>query len=109
MDKCVDLSQERRDWLGYMIINLFLRELFQFQFMQTDPNWSNFFFDDSASEPRLVLLDFGASRAYKKKFVGTYMKILKAATEKDKESIIKYSREIGFLTGYESKVKLQKS
>lgn len=27
------------------ILVLCLRELFEFQFMQTDPNWSNFFYD----------------------------------------------------------------
>lgn len=29
----------------YNILVLCLRELFEFQFMQTDPNWSNFFYD----------------------------------------------------------------
>lgn len=27
------------------ILMLCLRELFEFRFMQTDPNWSNFFYD----------------------------------------------------------------
>ena len=27
------------------ILILCLRELFEFRFMQTDPNWSNFFYD----------------------------------------------------------------
>lgn len=29
----------------YNILVLCLRELFEFHFMQTDPNWSNFFYD----------------------------------------------------------------
>lgn len=29
----------------YNILVLCLRELFEFRFMQTDPNWSNFFYD----------------------------------------------------------------
>lgn len=27
------------------VLRLCLRELFEFRFMQTDPNWSNFFYD----------------------------------------------------------------
>ena len=104
INKCVDLDQESRDWIGHQILNLCLRELFEYNFMQTDPNWSNFFYDDSGEKPNLVLLDFGASRAYDKKFVETYIKIIKAAADKDMEAILKYSRQIGFLTGYESKV-----
>jgi len=50
------------------------------------------------------LLDFGSSREYGEEFVDTYMMILKGAAEADRESILKYSKDIGFLTGYESKV-----
>lgn len=32
------------------------------------------------------------------------MRILKAAYDNDQESMLRYSRDIGFLTGYESKV-----
>lgn len=73
---------------------------------QTDPNWSNFFIGQhpSTGETRLILLDFGASRAYSKKFADLYIKILKAAYDNDKEAMIGYSRKIGFLSGYESKI-----
>ncbi|KAF0987276.1 hypothetical protein HZS_344, partial [Henneguya salminicola] len=39
-------SQELRDKLGYNCMELNLRELFEFRFMQTDPNWSNFFYNE---------------------------------------------------------------
>jgi aarF domain-containing kinase len=52
----------------------------------------------------LILLDFGASRVYSKKFVDDYMRILKAAFDGDRKTMLIYSRKIGFLTGYESKV-----
>eukprot|EP00959_Pyramimonas_sp_CCMP1952_P320302 6703136-Pyramimonas_sp.AAC.1 len=42
-------------------------ELFQFRFMQTDPNWANFLYD--AHTDTLTLLDFGAAREYKKDFI----------------------------------------
>ncbi|KAJ4920482.1 hypothetical protein JOQ06_022007 [Pogonophryne albipinna] len=48
LDQAVDLSQELRDQICEQILNLCLRELFEFRYMQTDPNWSNFFFDPEA-------------------------------------------------------------
>jgi aarF domain-containing kinase len=50
------------------------------------------------------LLDFGASRVYPKRFADLYMRILKAAYDDDTDAMLHYSRKIGFLTGYESKV-----
>jgi predicted unusual protein kinase regulating ubiquinone biosynthesis (AarF/ABC1/UbiB family) len=55
---------------------------------------------------QIGLLDFGASREYKNSFVDNYMMILKGAAEADRESVMEYSRRIGFLSGYESKVLL---
>lgn len=106
VDACVGEPQVVRDYIAGKFIELCLKEIFVWRFMQTDPNWSNFFLGKhpKTGEPRLVLLDFGASRAYGKKFVDIYMNIIKAAYDGDKKKIIDYSREIGFLTGYETSV-----
>ncbi|CAL2037372.1 unnamed protein product [Caenorhabditis brenneri] len=106
VDACVEEPQVVRDYIAGKFIELCLKEIFVWRFMQTDPNWSNFFLGKhpKTGEPRLVLLDFGASRAYGKKFVDIYMNIIKAAYDGDKTKIIEYSREIGFLTGYETTV-----
>ena len=54
-------------------MELCLKEVFELHYMQTDPNWSNFFYD---SENRKIhLLDFGASREYPKVFVDQYIKV----------------------------------
>jgi aarF domain-containing kinase len=53
---------------------------------------------------QLVLLDFGASRAYSKTFTDLYIEIIKAAADGDRDRVLRFSRDIGFLTGYESKV-----
>ena len=34
----------------YNILVLCLRELFEFHFMQTDPNWANFLYDASSHQ-----------------------------------------------------------
>uniref|UniRef100_A0A914C0R5 ABC1 atypical kinase-like domain-containing protein n=1 Tax=Acrobeloides nanus TaxID=290746 RepID=A0A914C0R5_9BILA len=106
VDKCVNEPQAVRDYIAGKFIELCLKEIFVWRFMQTDPNWSNFFLGKhpSTGDPRLILLDFGASRSYQKKFVDQYMHIIRAAYDEDREKMLKYSRKIGFLTGYESKV-----
>ena len=51
------------------------------------------------------MLDFGASRGFGKTFVDKYMRIIKASADGDRQTILEGSRDIGFLTGYETKVK----
>ncbi|VEL25599.1 unnamed protein product [Protopolystoma xenopodis] len=70
--------------------------------MQTDPNWSNFLYNPKTG--KIVLLDFGASRHYQKSFVDDYIRVIHAASIGDRDGIYKYSHQLGFLTGYETKV-----
>ncbi|TPP51551.1 ABC domain containing protein kinase [Fasciola gigantica] len=102
LDDCVLLPQDIRNWLGEQLLRLCLRELFVFRVMQTDPNWSNFLYNPTSG--KIVLLDFGASRTYKKRFVDLYIRLIHAASEQNRPDILKYSHLLGFLTGYETKV-----
>lgn len=45
VDKCVDMNIKIREHISELIMRLTLKELFEFRFMQTDPNWSNFFYN----------------------------------------------------------------
>lgn len=90
--------------------------------MQTDPNWSNFLYD--VDTKRLMLIDFGSTRFYQKKFIQNYrqvclskvglhftsqyyiyyfLQIIINAVEGNREGVLLMSREMGFLTGYETK------
>ena len=51
------MGQEVRDAVGTLLLQLTLKELFQWRFMQTDPNWGNFLYD--AHSGVLHLIDFG--------------------------------------------------
>ncbi|AWP16140.1 putative chaperone activity of bc1 complex-like mitochondrial [Scophthalmus maximus] len=101
LDRASGLSQELRNEICEQILNLCLRELFEFRYMQTDPNWSNFFFDPQAH--KVALLDFGATRGFDKSFTDTYIEIIKAAADQNREGVLQRSRDMKFLTGYESK------
>uniref|UniRef100_A0A8H7TQG5 ABC1 atypical kinase-like domain-containing protein n=1 Tax=Bionectria ochroleuca TaxID=29856 RepID=A0A8H7TQG5_BIOOC len=97
-------SQEQRDWIGTQIMRLCLREITEFKFMQTDPNWTNFLYNAEAD--RLVLLDFGASREYPEEFIRQYVQLLDAASRLDKATVKELSESLGYLTGHESKTML---
>lgn len=102
VDKCVDMDMETKEYIAKLIMQLCLKELFVFRYMQTDPNWSNFFYNSKTKQ--LVLLDFGACREYEKSFMDKYIEVIHAASEGQREKILTLSREMGFLTGYESKI-----
>jgi aarF domain-containing kinase len=94
-------TQEQKDWIGTQILRLCLREITEFKYMQTDPNWTNFLYN--AKINKLELLDFGASREYSETFITLYCKNLVAASKANRESVLKYSINLGYLTGHESK------
>ncbi|KAF1362079.1 ubiquinone biosynthesis protein coq-8 [Lizonia empirigonia] len=98
--KLKNLTQDQRDWIGTQILRLCLREIVEFKFMQTDPNWTNFLFNAKAK--KIELLDFGASREYPDEFVEPYIKVLIAASKEDRSAIRDLSIELGYLTGAES-------
>ncbi|XP_005091427.1 atypical kinase COQ8B, mitochondrial [Aplysia californica] len=102
VDQCLDMDQETKNKICKAVLELCLKELFVWRFMQTDPNWSNFFYNPQSD--KLILLDFGASRDFSKSFVDRYMRVIRAAADGDSQQVLVRSREVGFLTGYETKV-----
>ncbi|XP_059693522.1 atypical kinase COQ8B, mitochondrial-like, partial [Haemorhous mexicanus] len=100
LERCRSLPQERRDQICTELLRLCLRELFQFRFMQTDPNWANFLYEPQSHT--VTLLDFGACRSFPREFTDLYIEVIRAAAEKDQEKILSKSRELKFLTGFES-------
>ncbi|KAI0011161.1 ABC1-domain-containing protein [Xylariaceae sp. FL0662B] len=97
-------TQEQKDWIGTQLLRLCLREITEFRFMQTDPNWTNFQYN--ARTNKLELLDFGASRAYPAAFVRHYVGLLAAASRADRGAVKDLSERLGYLTGHESRAML---
>ncbi|TNN46194.1 AarF domain-containing protein kinase 4 [Liparis tanakae] len=79
LDRCVDLDQETRNRICYRILQLCLREVFEFRFMQTDPNWANFFYDSASDQ------------------------VVHAASIGDRATVLSKSKDLKFLTGFETK------
>lgn len=98
------LPQEERNEIASRIIELCLRELFQFRLMQTDPNFTNFLWDSKAQQ--LSLVDFGATREYTKEFMDSWLRLLQAAASEDRIACAEWSQKLGYLTGEENEVML---
>uniref|UniRef100_A0A8D0SEA9 NUMB like endocytic adaptor protein n=1 Tax=Sus scrofa TaxID=9823 RepID=A0A8D0SEA9_PIG len=101
LDQCQGLSQDIRNQICFQLLRLCLRELFEFRFMQTDPNWANFLYD--ASSHQVTLLDFGASREFGTEFTDHYIEVVMAAANGDRDRVLQKSRDLRFLTGFETK------
>jgi aarF domain-containing kinase len=102
--RITSFSQAQRDWIGTQILRLCLREITEFRFMQTDPNWTNFLYNPATN--KLELLDFGASREYPDEFITRYVRLLEAASRSDRDAVKQLSEELGYLTGHESRAML---
>ena len=97
-------SEDKGQLIANALLKLTLKELFEFRFMQTDPNFSNFLFD--LETDKIMLIDHGATREYRKDFVDNYLRLIEGCATEDREKILHYSTELGFLTGEENKVML---
>ena len=50
VDEVANADQKTRNKVARRLLKLCLRELFEFRFLQTDPNWSNFFYDHATGK-----------------------------------------------------------
>ena len=99
LEKVEQCDQATRDAVAAAMMRVTLRELFEFRFMQTDPNWSNFLYD--APSNQLNLIDFGATIEYDKEFIDNYIEVIHAAATGDEAKCLEWSVATGFLSGGE--------
>ena len=87
--------QRLRDHIGMLLYRLVLRELFEFRFVQSDPNFANYLF--LAATGQVALLDFGGSRDIPPQFARGYAHAFEAAANSDRTALQGALQEIGFL------------
>lgn len=92
-------SQIEKEEMASQAIDLFCCELFQWNIVQTDPNFANFIILDDG---RLGLLDFGASMEFGQGFVEKYRSLLLALKKGDANEVIRLSVEFELLDNRES-------
>jgi len=88
------VPQATRDAAGRTLQELMFRELFEFGFMQTDPNIANYLYLPATRQ--LALLDLGAVGEYPKEFVDSYRRVCRAVLADDAAAIREGAFEIGY-------------
>ncbi len=86
--------QEVRNRVTGQLIELVLRELFEFGLMQTDPNLANYRYEPQSK--RVVLLDFGAVRNIAPELTSDFRALLDAALDRDTMRTRSAMQKIGY-------------
>lgn len=100
------ISQERRNAIADSLLELYLRELFEFGCVQTDPHIGNYRVrlqgdmtcdGKPAADDCLVLLDFGAVRHFEPEFLRNYRMLVQASIAQKRIDVIQAGLDLGFL------------
>ncbi len=96
IEKLESQSQEVRDVAMFALLDLVLRELFDFGFMQTDPNFANYRWQPESG--KIVLLDFGAARPVPAQTVEAYRRLMRAGLDGDSVALRDTLIQVGFVS-----------
>ncbi len=88
--------QAVRDKAMETLLGLVLREIFEFGFMQTDPNFANYRWQ--ADTGRIVLLDFGAARSVPEATTAAYRQLMQAGLAEDRAGLAAALVGAGFIS-----------
>ena len=90
--------QETRNEVARLFVEVYVKELFVWGKVQTDPHFGNYRLRlDSDGKPILILLDFGAVREMPATFQSTYRRLASGSFYRRPEDVIAAGRALGFL------------
>ncbi|MEM7489707.1 MAG: AarF/ABC1/UbiB kinase family protein [Pseudomonadota bacterium] len=95
IETVAEAPQAMRDDVVFRLLDLTLRELFDFGLMQTDPNFANYRWNAEAG--RIVLLDFGATLDIAPRTRDLYRRLLRAGLSGDAPEAERVAEEMGLL------------
>lgn len=98
IDKLYNKHFELRHDVTHALLELSLREVFQFGLVQTDSNFANYLYSENSG--KIQLLDFGATRRYSTMMRNKLMVLLDACLVSDKQAILESAFQVGY-TGEE--------
>lgn len=92
------LSDERRNKIALDFLDLYLKELFHWKTVQTDPHIGNYGIRlGKNGQHQIVLYDFGATRTYGPEFMNPYQRMIGAALDADEAKLRRAAEELQFL------------
>jgi len=94
IESMTSAPQADRNRIVRLLVALLFRELFEFNLMQTDPNFANYRYNPQTRQ--LVLLDFGATRSFAPTFGQAYRSVMQAAMAGDRAAMRQAAMAIGY-------------
>jgi len=94
LESLAQAPQGERDRIVAALLELLLREMFEFGCMQTDPNFANYRYQPQTG--RIVLLDFGALRDFDPAVMEAYRALLRAGLAGDRAALVEAALALGF-------------
>jgi predicted unusual protein kinase regulating ubiquinone biosynthesis (AarF/ABC1/UbiB family) len=92
------LSDDRRNRLGLHFLDLYFKEIFEWNSVQTDPHIGNYRLRLSPhGQDQIVLFDFGATREYDDEFMKNYRHMIKGCVYHDEEMFEKAALALHFI------------
>jgi predicted unusual protein kinase regulating ubiquinone biosynthesis (AarF/ABC1/UbiB family) len=88
------VPQARRNAVARTLYELMFRELFEFRFMQTDPNLANYLYLPATQQ--VALLDLGAVSEYPAALVAGYRSVCRAVLADDERALLEALYAIGY-------------
>ncbi len=97
-EKIKSLPPARRNQLALNFLDLYFKEIFEWNFVQTDPHFGNYKIRlYKNGKDQLILFDFGATRRYSTKFMSAYHGMIKAIFNNDREKFEVAAMKLDFI------------
>ena len=84
-----------RNAVATRLVELFLKEVFEWGLVQTDPNFSNYLYLPDSGD--VGLLDFGATRRYPQDTIKLYRRLLAAAIRGERDALMASAEAVGYV------------
>lgn len=88
-------SASVRNAVATRLVELFLKEVFEWGLVQTDPNFSNYLYLPDSGE--VGLLDFGATRRYPQDKITLYRRLLAAGIRGERDALMASAEAVGYV------------
>ena len=96
IESLVTAPTAQRSAVASALLELALREVFEWGTVQTDPNFANYRY--ASHTQRIQLLDFGATRHYSAETVSNLHELLLAILEGTDEDVFRAAIEVGYIS-----------
>ncbi len=97
IEAAADAPQKTRNRITKALVDLSLRELFEFGVTQSDPNFANYRYDSVRN--KIILLDFGAARDLDPRLNVDYRQLIRAGLNGDDAALRTAATKLQLLTG----------